>query len=190
LALVCIALRGLAQGELPKLQPPLGEIPPTFWEQHGTLVMIFVPVGLLLVAAGIWLRLRPKPVVAPPPAEQARAALAALARLPEDGLVISRASQVVRRHVQAEFQLPASELTTAEFCRLVQPHPELGAALAEAIAKFLHECDERKFARTSAAAPMGAVTRAVELVGEVEARRAALRQTELAGRSPAVTGSR
>lgn len=178
LSLVCFALRAAAQEELPKLQPPLGEIPPTFWEQHGTTVMVSVPVAMVLLAAGIWLLLRPKPVAVPPPDVQARAALEALLPLPEDGKVISRVSQILRRYVQAVFQLPAGEPTTTEFCQLIAGQNDIGEEFAKALADFLHQCDERKFARANPSSPLGAATRALELVAQGETRRAQLRQQE------------
>lgn len=176
LALVCLALRGLAQDAMPKLLPPLGEIPPSFWEQHGNTVMISALFGLLLLAFGVWLLLRPRPVVAPPPDLQARRALEALLPQPEDGQAISRASQILRRYVQAAFQLPAGEPTTTEFCELIANRDDIGEPLTRVLADFLRQCDERKFARSESSPALGAAARALELVGQGEARRAELRQ--------------
>ena len=178
LAVVCFTLQGLAQGELPKLQPPLGEIPPTFWEQHGTTVMVSVPIALLLLAVGIWLLLRPKPVVPLPPETQARMALEKLLKQPEDGAVISRATQILRRYVQVAFELPPGEPTTAEFCQMIAGHRKLGAEFSGALGEFQRRCDERKFAQSSPTIPIGAAARALELVAQGEARRAELRQQE------------
>lgn len=181
LALVCFVLRGLAQEELPKLRPPKAEIPPTFWEQHGATVMVLVPVGLLLVAVGLWLLLRPKPPVPLPPEVRARTALEALLQAPEDGQVLSRVSQILRRYVQAVFALPPGEPTTAEFCQCMAGRKDIGEELSGALADFLRRCDARKFAQTNPGTPLGAAARALELVAQGEARRAVLR-AQAAGR--------
>lgn len=176
LALVCFALSSLGQEELPKLQPPLGEIPPTFWEQHGTTVMVSVPVALLVLGVGIWLLLRPKPIVPVPPEVQARLDLEKLLQQPEDGAVISRVTQILRRYVQAAFELPPGEPTTAEFCQTIAGHRKLGTELADALGEFQRRCDERKFAQSSPTTPVGTAARALELVSQGETRRAWLRQ--------------
>ena len=187
---VGLAMNALGQQESPKLQPPLGEIPPTFWEQHGTTVMVLVPASMLLLAMGIWLLLRPKPVVLPPPEVQTRTALEALSQMPEDGKVISRASQLLRRYVQAVFQLPPGEPTTTEFCKLIADRNDIGEKLAKALADFLRQCDEQKFARMDSPTPIGAAARALELVGQGETRRAELRQQGSAqSRQSAATAS-
>jgi hypothetical protein len=180
LSLVYSALSATAQEELPKLQPPMGEIPPTFWEQYGTTVLVSVPVAMLMLALGIWLLLRPKPVVVLPPEVQARRALDALLHEAEDGNVISRVSQILRHYVQAVFQLPAGEPTTTEFCQLIAGRSDIGEELARALADFLRQCDERKFARANPPSPIGATARALELLAQGEARRAQLRQQESA----------
>ncbi len=173
-----LALNVRAQEHLPQLQPPLGEILPTFWEQHGTTVMVSVPVAMLLLVLAIWLLLRPKPIAPVPLEVQARTALEELSKQPEDGAVISRVSQIMRRYVQAVFDLPAGEPTTTEFCRLIASHEKIGPELAAALAGFLRDCDERKFAHTNASTPLDAAARALELVAQGEARRAQLRQKE------------
>lgn len=180
LALDFLALSSLAQEKLPALRPPLGEIPPTFWELHGTTVLVAVPVAMLLLALGIWLWLRPKPIVPVPPEVQARRALEELSKQPEDGAVISRVSQILRRYVLAVFELPVGEPTTAEFCQLIASHEKIGAELSDALASFLRQCDERKFARSGASIPLGAAAQALELVAQSEARRTQLRQMETA----------
>ena len=170
LMVICFALSAVAQEELPKLQPPLGEIPPTFWEQHGTTVMVSVSVAILLLALVVWLLLRGKPPVVLPPEVQARTALEALLQMPEDGKVISRASQILRRYVQTVFQLPAGEPTTTEFCQLMAGHSDIDEELAKALADFLHQSDERKFKSVSLPA-FGVVSRALRLVEQAEVRR-------------------
>ncbi len=173
-----LALNVRAQEHLPQLQPPLGEIPPTFWEQHGTTVTVSVPIVMLLLVLALWLLVRPKPIAPVPLEVQARTALEELSKQPEDGAVISRVSQILRRYVLAVFDLPAGEPTTTEFCRLIAGRNDIGEQLAMALGHFLRQCDERKFARANAFTPLDAAARALELVAQGEARRAQLRQKE------------
>jgi hypothetical protein len=171
LALDFLALSSLAQEKLPALRPPLGEMPPTFWEQHGTAVLVAVPVAMLLLALGIWLWLRPKPIAPVPPEVQARKALEELLKQPEDGAVISRVSQILRRYVLAVFELPAGEPTTAEFSQLLATSETIGAELCTTLTGFLRQCDERKFAPNSPSTP-GVATQALRLIEQAESRRA------------------
>lgn len=174
------ALNSLAQEELPKLQPPQGEIPPTFWEQHGAMVILLAVVLVGVIVIAVWLWSRPKPKVALPPEAEARNALDALRQQPENGLVVSRASQVLRRYVLAAFEFPAGEPTTTEFCQLIAGEERVGPELAGALATFLRECDDRKFAQSSSPAPLGAPARALELVALGESRCAQWREQSAA----------
>src|SRR5690349_10710498 len=45
------------------LQPPRGEIPPSFWEQYGTWIILASLLLLCWIALGVWLMARPKPLV-------------------------------------------------------------------------------------------------------------------------------
>jgi hypothetical protein len=179
LFLVFLGSNAFAQEEAPKLQPPLGEIPPTFWEQHGLIVILATAGVILLVVLGIWFWLQPKPVEALPPEEIARRELAALSKRPENGEVISRASQILRQYVLAVFELPAGQPTTAEFCQLITENDKMGNELSSALKDFLRQCDDRKFAKLGAVAPLNAAVRALELVNQGEARREHLRQREV-----------
>src|SRR5580704_6997233 len=70
---------------LPDLLPAHGELPPTFWEQHGWLVVLLAFAALaLIVLVAVWLS-RPAPVAVVPPELVARRALEALRDRPEDG---------------------------------------------------------------------------------------------------------
>ena len=153
---------------LPPLAPPQGELPPTFWQEHG--ITILISGMALLIVAGVILwqfcKAKPQPVV--PPADVARTALTALQRQPEDGKVLSEISQVLRRYVSDAFEFPSGEMTTAEFSVALTSHPEIGAELAQAVAGFLHECDERKFSPATATTPFGAANRALELIATME----------------------
>ena len=162
---------------IPVLAPPAAEMPPSFWEQHQTAI-ILGGLALLVFEVIYWgARLRPvAPVVVAPEAE-ARQALSACASLPEDGKFLSEVSRILRRYLVAAFALPPVEATTAEFCTRLAGNERIGAELGDRITRFLRECDERKFSPASAAAPLNAVASALDLVDRAEARRAASRQT-------------
>ncbi|HEX5222762.1 MAG TPA: hypothetical protein VFZ59_24615 [Verrucomicrobiae bacterium] len=177
----------VAQEESPKLQPPLGEIPPTFWEQHGLAIILAAGGVVLLIVLGIWFWLQPKPVEPVPPEVQARTALEALSQRAEDGVVISQVSQILRQYVLAVFELPAGQPTTAEFCKLTAKSDTVGNELSNALAAFLRECDERKFAKSGSGDALNATARALELVNQAEARRERLRQSALEASKPTAT---
>ena len=106
-------------------------------------------------------------------------------------MVLSEASQILRRYVAAAFAWPPAELTTAEFSAALAGDEKIGPELARTLSNFLRECDERKFAPAgvvgvqasacsdSAPATPGtlkrelqpAAVRALELVSAAEARR-------------------
>ena len=176
LSAFCFQISTLAQptNDIPQLAPPYAELPPTFWEQHGVAVILGGVVFFGLIVFGLWLVLRPKPVPPVPPEVQARQALAALQARPEDGVLLSDVSQVLRRYLVAVFALPAAESTTTEFCRMIGNSESVGAELSAVAAEFLRDCDVRKFSPAGAGPPLNAVARALELVERAEARKAQL----------------
>jgi hypothetical protein len=165
---------------LPALAPPYGEIPPTFLEQHETTIIVgsftFLAFAFLFLRA----MLRPETPVILPPEILARQALAKLQPQPETGKILSEVSQILRHYLIAAFELPAGELTTAEFCTALATHEKIGPALAKSISNFLHDCDRAKFSKSPAAAPLNAAIGALELVSCAEKR-----WTELHARIPA-----
>jgi hypothetical protein len=160
--------------EIPALRPPRGEIAPTFWEQHAGAVVLGSVLFVGAASAALWFLLRPRPVAPEPPAAKARHALETLRKEPETGAVLSRVSLVVRHYFAAAFNLPAGELTTAEFCRAIATSDQVGSELSQAVGGFLRECDQRKFAPAAPAAPLEAVPRASRFIDQAEARRAQL----------------
>ena len=98
------------------------------------------------MGVAIWWATRPKPPVIIPPEVQARGDLESLRKLAEDGRVLSKVSQAVRRYFGAAFALPPGELTTAEFCRAMAANDQVGSELSTTTSDFLRRCDERKFA--------------------------------------------
>ncbi len=155
---------------IPPLRPPRGELPPTFWEQHGAWIVAGSLLVLVVIGLAVWWLTRPKPPVVVPPAARARQALEPLRQLPEDGALLSRVSQILRGYISAVFNLPAGELTTTEFCRLLASQDRVGPDLAGAVTNFLQNCDRTKFEPPTPHPPLGAVVEALRLVEQAQAR--------------------
>ncbi|TAK90877.1 MAG: DUF4381 family protein [Verrucomicrobia bacterium] len=175
---VLLTFKAVAQvtNDIPPLIPAYPEIPPTFWEQHGSAIILASLATLLVMGIIIWLLLRPKPVVVLPPEVQARQALELLRQQNEDGNVLSEVSQVLRRYLVAAFEMSPDELTTSEFCHALQQSERIGDELTAAVSDFLRRCDEWKFSPATMPVPLGAATQALALVELSEARRVHLRQ--------------
>jgi hypothetical protein len=169
---ILVAFSASAQDadKIPKLAPPYPELPPTFWEQYGNSIIIGGIVLVLLVAVGLWLGLRKSPVAIVPPEVQARNELQALKAIPEDGAILSKVSQALRRYFIAALGLPPGEYTTAEFCRVINGNEKIGVELSDSVTAFLRNCDENKFSPASAT-PLSAVARVMDLIERGEAIR-------------------
>ncbi len=161
--------------DVPPLLPALPEIPPTLWEQHGVMIVVLMVVAVALLATAIWWLLQPKPPVPVPIEIQTRNELELLRNQTEDGKIISRVSQVLKRYIAVAFELPTSEMTTAEFTQAVAGSEKVGNDLAARIGDFLRQCDEQKFS-LGAGVQTSACSRALELFQAGEARRLELRQ--------------
>jgi hypothetical protein len=160
---------------LPPLVPAYGELPPTFWEQHRATIFLG---GFVLLAFGFLVlrfRLKPETRVSLPPEAVARQALERLQGRPEDGQVLSEASQILRRYFIAAFGLPSREMTTAEFCAALATDDKIGGELAQSVSKLLAVCDQDKFSPKSIVPPVNAVSRVRELISRSEAHLAQLR---------------
>ena len=155
---------------LPALAPAYGEIPPTFWEQHETAIFIGSFALLALVFLLVRLRLRPESKVILPPAVVARQALEKLQSRPEDGEILSETSRILRQYFSAAFGLPATEMTTAEFCDALAAHDQIGGKLAQSVANLLSVCNKDQFAPKIIAPPINAVNRVRELISRSETR--------------------
>ena len=167
------------------LRPPRNEIPPSFWEQHGTLLISLGIVAALGLAFLIWYLAQPKRVVELPPEIRARRDLEALVGKPVDLEVLSRASQILKRYYGEAFSLPREEMTTAEFCRAVSAKTEIGSEVSGEICRFLKKSDALKFA--PGPTPQDFPNEAMKLVEMAEQRKAALRTASSA--SPGKTAS-
>ena len=159
---------------LPALAPAYGELPPTFWEHHQSSITIAGFAFLAFVFFFLKMKLRTKNPEILPPEIMACRALAKLQNQPEDGNVLSAASQILRRYVSETFNLPDTGLTTAEFCSALESNQLLGSELAALVPSFLRECDVRKFSPANSASPLNAVSRELELIGQIEKRRSEL----------------
>ncbi len=160
-----------------KLLPPHELLPPTYWEQHGTLIVLGIIAAVLLLGAGIGFLCRPKPPVPVPKIDIARHALSALRGRSEDGIVLSAASGIVRRYVTDVFQLAPGELNTTEFCRLIERHAAIGPELAVSLSEYLRASDRQKFAPPGQPSVVGCVARAGELIEAAHARDLLRRQS-------------
>jgi|SRR4051812_19106199 hypothetical protein len=163
--------------EIPGLRPPRGEIPPTFLDRYGVWIVIAAILIVYVAAMAVWLLTRKAKTSPLPPEIQARQALRTFDGRPEDGRVISEISRVVRRYFTAAFDLPRQELTTAEFSRVLMASESIGAELADRIASFLRECDQRKF-DIGAQTPPATLPSAIKLIESGEARRQYLREEQ------------
>jgi hypothetical protein len=161
---------------LSQLRPPRAEIPPTFWEIYGAWVIVGAVLFVALIGVAVWALTRPKPPIIIPPHIRAKRSLDPLLTKPEDGLVLSHVSQVLRRYVAEAFALPPGEQTTAEFCRVIATHEGVGPELSAEISAFLRRCDERKFTPSPPAAPMAGAAMALKLIDAAETRQAELRR--------------
>jgi hypothetical protein len=157
---------------LPPLAPAYGEMAPTFWEQHGTTVLILIFAFLAVVGAILWSLLRPKPPVVVPPEVLARESLTRLARQPETGDVLSEISQTLRRYAAIVFGFAGDQQTTSEFSAALLGSETVGPELARTISTFLQTCDERKFSPANPGTPLHAAERALEIILEIEQQRA------------------
>ena len=155
---------------IPPLRPPHAELPPSLWEQHSLLVILCSAGLFLMIGALVWFFVRPKPVVPVPPEAEARRALEPLRQKPEDGALLSRVSQVLRKYIVEAYHLPAEETTTTEFCRMIATDGRLGHELASAAADFLRQCDQRKFSPPVPAPPLSAVDQALGIIERSQAR--------------------
>jgi hypothetical protein len=180
--LICCLFSLIAQAaetngpdSLPQLIPPKSEIPPSYWEQHGPLIIAAVAGFVVVAVLLVWFLLRPKPVVPVPPEVTARNGLARFEQQSESGAVLSAISHIVRNYFAAAFSLPAQEMTTSDFSRLVNENTQIGPELAKAAADFLNWCDQRKFSPGPLPnAERSGLAQALDLIARGEARRAEL----------------
>jgi hypothetical protein len=175
---------------LPKLAPPLPELPPTFWEQNGSTVLLIALAAFVVATIVAIIALRPKPVSFVPPEIVARRSLDELRSRAEDGAVLSRVSQILRRYFIAVFALPPGEYTTAEFCRAISANEKIGGDLSTGVSNFLRACDKEKFSVSELPPILSATDHALKLIELAEMRRAQIKRsvaTQAVAKPPAKT---
>jgi len=165
--------------EIPPLKPPLNEIPPDVWEEHGTAMVAGGVLTLAAIGVAVWFAFRPRPVDPIPPEMQARRELETLKGQAQTGKLLSNVSRVTRNYLSRAFELPAAEMTTTEFCHQLAKEERVGPALGSTAQKFLKHCDELKFSPAPPPGPFDAVAESLKLVEEGEARLREARRIEL-----------
>jgi hypothetical protein len=157
---------------LPALVPAYPEIPPTFWEQHQTLIVIGRFLFIVAQSLLLWkmlMRLQPK---IEPVENLTRAALTKFLNEPEGGNLLSEVPRILRGYFGKQFQTAGEEATTAEFIAALEQNQKLAAGLKTKAAAFLRECDAQKFSPAAGKQEIDAVERALDLVNEAEKIRA------------------
>lgn len=179
-----------ANDEIPPLKPPLGEIPPGAWEEHGPAIVVGGALALAALAAVAWLAFRPRPEEPPSPEKQARSQLAELQGKPQTGQLISVVSRVTRGYFRDAFGLPPSELTTREFCDQLETREQIGSELGGRTRAFLTRCDELKFSPNPVPGAFDATAESLRLVELGENRLEEVRRQEPGRSEQAGEGSR
>ncbi|HVS34856.1 MAG TPA: DUF4381 family protein [Gemmataceae bacterium] len=133
--------------------PPEFLPPPVPWSW--TPWAIAAAAVAVLAAAACWIGLRRRQ--APPRLTPQQLALQDLNRLDGAGTIASAAyhtqlSDVVRRYLADQFELPATTRTTAEFLDMVNRSGRLPPGAHKLLQDFLQRCDLAKFAPVGAAA--------------------------------------
>jgi hypothetical protein len=164
---------------MPKLLPPRGELPASFAERFGWLIVVAALVLAAVAARVVLMRFRRvKPPIITAPDVFARRALEALRGQPENGPLLVEVSAIVRRYVIFAFGLPTGEMTTGELRGALASNPKVPPEISGAVGNFLCDCDDRKFSAAPPASPFIAVDMALNLIEKIEnARRMTLAET-------------
>jgi hypothetical protein len=166
--------------KIPPLRPPMREVPPSYWEEHRAAIIGGCVAGVILIGGVIWVLTRPRVPRVAPPEVMAREALSKLKDKREDGVLISRVSQILRHYMTVRFGLPLVEYTTTDFCKELNSNAKAGPELAAEIGKFLRLADEHKFAPEASGANGEWVARSLKLIESAEARHAEVTREALA----------
>ncbi len=139
----------LAQA-LPDIAPPVNYslVPP--W-----IIFVASLIALTIIGLAIWYgrKLFRKAQPAPSPRERALAALSAIESEVEKIAPYQfsiRVSNILRRYVVEQFDLPMTRQTSVEFLNAIASAPNFGDEEKALLADFLNRCDLIKFARYEA----------------------------------------
>jgi hypothetical protein len=139
----------LAQA-LPDIAPPMNySLVPPWMIFVGSLVVLTI-IGLAIWHGRKFFR---KPQVTPSPRERALAALSAIEKEVEKTPPYQfsiRVSNILRRYVVEQFDLPMTRQTSVEFLNSIAAAPNFGDEEKALLADFLNRCDLIKFARYEA----------------------------------------
>ena len=158
----------LAAAKIPALRPPLDLIQPTFGERYWWIVPIVVLIWVSSAAWLIWRLRRPKPIVIASPESIARPALAALNGRAENGVLAGEVSRILRHYLLSIFHFPARAMSPEELAKALQLCPGMEPPLVKGLCDFLRQCDEWQFSPEPSTIGPGLITRAEQLVSEVE----------------------
>lgn len=171
---ICIACFPLASfaaiktEPIPDLRPPRPELPPVV-DPKSPLPWVLGGAGLAAITVLLmWPRRKPVPPL-PRPFARAQNELAALRAEPARATPAA-VSAIVRRYVVAVFCLPGEGATTGEIASGLAAGSSCPPGLADAVGRFLGECDVAKFAPGAGAADSAELlARAAKLLAELEA---------------------
>ena len=143
----------LAAAEFHDISPPVeySLIPP--WVIFLGIFATLCLIGLLVYFVRRWLKRRPPPVVSP--RDQALALLdraAAEIELLNPYQFSIRVSDILRRYVTDQYQLPVTRQTSVEFLSALAANTTFSADEQSLLKDFLDRCDLIKFARYDATA--------------------------------------
>ena len=162
----------LVAGAIPDLQPIEELLPPTLWEQHRAAIVLGSLLTVVIAVALVWWLRRARPAVKLPPAEIARAALHKLESGPDNGFLAGLVLKALREYLRAATSaLPRGELTVDEIIPELQRQKSLPPELKEEIATLLRHCEQRQFFSGRLETPTRLATRALEVIGKIEAAR-------------------
>jgi hypothetical protein len=160
-----------ASDTLREIKPPVAIINVWLWVAIGALLLALAAVAIGLI---LFLVLRKKPVVQPPPIP---AHVRAKQKLKEALELISQpkpfciaVSDTLRFYLEERFRFHAPERTTEEFLYELQATNRLLPDQKESLGEFLKRCDLVKFAQYEPREPelLGLHESAVRLVEETE----------------------
>lgn len=157
-----------SEGPIPDLRPPKGRIAfdvPESAILNGALIFAF---AVLVIGRVFHSRRPPPPLPVEPPILLARRALDAAS----GPTIVADCEQIVRRYLFNAFGIGPEGATASELCAAFAAHPKMSADSLAALRDYLAENELARFApRDAPDTTTSSVRRALELLGQLEARR-------------------